>query len=183
MQFNGDKCYEYKVDKVECQGTKFSGDISNCTEDTSFMLKESAQCAIATEEFRKWMLPLSMKIDLEPRSSCGFSIFAFSAEMITTHQYPVIMMHDADGQVVDWQNTTSMVWSGQRETKQDCLFNKCTTTFQLDNSEQFFYFANWDTNKNQTITFTVIENSGTSLRTTWAAAILTAITTSLLVLG
>mgnify|MGYP000430439529 CR=1 FL=1 len=75
------------------------------------------------------------------------------------------MMHNEDGEVVDWKNTTSMIWSGQRETLQDCLYNKCTTTFQLSNSEQFFYFANWDTNKNQTITFTVIENGGKILAT------------------
>jgi hypothetical protein len=59
--------------------------VANCSEDTSFMLKESAQCNITTQEFRKWQLPLQLEIELEPRSSCGFSIFAYSAEMITEH--------------------------------------------------------------------------------------------------
>ena len=84
-QFNGDKCYEYKVDKVECEGTKFSGALANCSEDTSFMLKESGQCNITELEFRKWQLPLELEIELEPRSSCGFSIFAYSTEMVIEH--------------------------------------------------------------------------------------------------
>ena len=128
-QFNGDKCYEYKVDKVNCEGTKYSGMVANCTEDTSFMLKESAECNITTEEFRKWQLPLELEIELEPRSSCGFSIFAYSAELQTEHKYPMIMMHNSSGTVVDWQNISSMVWSGQRESEEDCLFSKCSNTF------------------------------------------------------
>ena len=157
-QFNGDKCYEYKVDKVECEGTKFSGEIANCSDNTSFMLKESAQCNITAEEFRKWVLPLELEIDLEPRSSCGFSLFAYSAEMMIEHKYPIIMMHNETGGIVDWQNITSMVWNGVRDTPGDCFSSSCSTTFQIDNSEQYFYFANWDTNKNQTIKFSLIEN-------------------------
>jgi len=66
------------------------------------MLKESAQCNITTEEFRKWQLPLTLEMELEPRSSCGFTIFAYSTEMITEHKYPIIMMHNESGTVVDW---------------------------------------------------------------------------------
>jgi hypothetical protein len=103
---------------------------------------------------------LILEIELEPRSSCGFSLFAYSAEMMVSHKYPVIMMHNASGTPVDWQNLTSMVWSGQRETEMDCLFNECSHSFQIDNSDQYFYIANWHTDKNQTVTFTVIENLG-----------------------
>ena len=85
VQFNGDKCYEYYVDRLECEATQFSNSIENCTTNTSFSLKESGQCAIATEEFRKYIMPFEIEIELEPRSSCSFSVSAFSAELEVTH--------------------------------------------------------------------------------------------------
>lgn len=73
------------------------------------------------------------------------------------------MMHNSSGTPVDWQNLTSMVWSGKRETEGDCLFDKCQNTFLIENSEQYFYVANWDANKNQTVKFVLLENYGKRL--------------------
>ena len=146
VQFNGDKCYQYYVDRVECEATQFSNAVENCTTNTSFSLKESAQCNIVNETFQKYRLPIeNFEIELEPRSSCSFSVNAFSAELHVLHQYPIINMHSDNGTVVDLHNTSFRV-GNEFGQEGDCFNSPCNTTYQVELQEQFFYFANWDTN-------------------------------------
>ena len=62
-----------------------------------------------------------MEIELEPRSSCSFSVNAFSAELHLEHKYPIIAMHSDNGTVVDLHNTSFLVWGGKFGEDGDCF--------------------------------------------------------------
>jgi hypothetical protein len=72
---------------------------------------------------------MDLEIELEPRSSCSFSVNAFSAELTIEHEYPLIMMHSPEGEVVDLFNTSQMVWGGQFGEDDDCFHSSCTNNY------------------------------------------------------
>ena len=89
VNFNGDKCYEHAVDRVACP-FNFTNNVSSCF---GTILQESSSCEVLKEKFMHYRLPMSFSIDLEPRSSCGVSVYAYSALLQTAHKYPVTMYH------------------------------------------------------------------------------------------
>lgn len=77
-------------------------------------------------------MPQELTIELEPRSSCSFSISAFSAELIVNHEYPLIVMHDADGEVVDLFNVSSRIANGTNCQEWDEAEGVCTDEIDSD---------------------------------------------------
>ena len=67
-------------------------------------------------------------------------------------------MHDKNGSVVDLFNTSSMVWGGTFGEEGDCFNFECITPYNIELQEHYFYVANWDTNLNRTVKFSLIEN-------------------------
>ena len=121
VNFNGDKCYEYAVDRVACTGFHFTQDIKNCT---GTKLWPSKACNLTAEYFKEWYLPMTYKMTLEPRSACYFSAFAFKGDITLTHQYPTIMFHSSNDSFTNLThfNTSHMLWGGDRDDKStNCL--------------------------------------------------------------
>ena len=88
VNFNGDKCYEYAVDRTQCVNNYFSNDIKNCT-ISKFV--EAPICSAIQKNIDKWEMPIVLNITLEPRSACGFRINKTAAVLFSTHKYPVTM--------------------------------------------------------------------------------------------
>jgi hypothetical protein len=93
VNFNGDKCYEYAVDRVACKGFGFTNNITNCT---GTKLWPSEACNLTAEYFMEWAVPMTYKMTLEPRSACYFSIFAFIGDIKMKHAYPSMLFHSLD---------------------------------------------------------------------------------------
>ena len=61
---------------------------------------------------------------------------------------------------VNERNISTVVWGGKRdEDGKDCLNSKCSNKYNLNDEEMYFFFANWDIDKNRTVTMTIDENS------------------------
>lgn len=78
VNFNGDKCYEYAVDRVACKGFNFTNNITDCY---GTKLWPSEACNLTAEYFMEWFVPMTYKMVIEPRSACYFSIFAFTGDL------------------------------------------------------------------------------------------------------
>ncbi len=78
VNFNGDKCYENAVDRLNCDGFNFSNDIKSCY---GSKLKPAEQCNIEDMEmvFMEWYMPFMFYITLEPRSMCFLKVIAHSS--------------------------------------------------------------------------------------------------------
>ena len=160
VNYNGDKCYEHKIDKLNCEENFFSNDIKNCT---GAIMATSGACVKAMDNFfNAPALPLEFEMVLEPRSSCGFSIYGHASILTTEHQFPLMMYHEPKlaNEYVNERNISTVVWGGKRdEPGKDCLHTSCENKYYLNDIEQYYFFANWDIDKNRTVTMTINENS------------------------
>ena len=59
VNFNGDKCYEYAVDRVSCSAFNYTNDISDCY---GTILTEADKCKVAREKFELFDQPLDFEI-------------------------------------------------------------------------------------------------------------------------
>lgn len=155
---NGDKCYEHYVDKLECQGFKFSNDIKDCY---GVKLKKSDGCKLPD----KLVFPVTLKITLEPRSQCGFSIYTHKATFATQHEYPVVLQVDQNNKEIDMYDIDRLIWKGSREAPGNCLFEACETNFAIEEKFMHFWITNWDNSKSQTSSVTITENEEMATRT------------------
>lgn len=155
MNFNGDKCYEHAVDRVACP-FNYTNNLKACF---GTILEESSSCNVLREKFMHYRLPMQFSVDLEPRTSCGVSVYAYSALLQTAHKYPVTMYHTWGEKQLNHFDTRYLVWSGMRGSAEDCLYNECQNEYQLDAQTQQFYMVNWDRNYKKTIHFRIVENS------------------------
>lgn len=160
VNYNGDKCFEHKIDRLNCEGKNFfSNDIKNCTEA---IMASSGACVKAMDSFfNAPSLPLDFEMVLEPRSSCGFSVYGHDSILTVEHVFPLMMYHDSKlpNEYVNERNITTAVWSGKRDEPGNCLHSKCSNEYKLNDAEMYFFFANWDIDKNRTVTLTIDENS------------------------
>ena len=91
INFNGDLCYENAVDRPACgEGFNFTNDVRDCYGQ---IINTAKACPNAEEIFSLYNQPFSFEIKLEPRTSCQISIQAYSSEVRTVHQYPIILYH------------------------------------------------------------------------------------------
>jgi len=76
-------------------------------------------------------------VTLEPRSTCGFSIFSYNGYLETTHMWPVIMHHDPDfnGSAIVYNDTEFMVWGQDFREPDNCLQEACTNAFEIIRKE------------------------------------------------
>ena len=72
----GDKCYEYPVDRVNCEGFYYTNNITNCT---GGRLSPSPACNLTVETFYSWKMPMTFEITLGPREACAFTIYSYIA--------------------------------------------------------------------------------------------------------
>ena len=109
---------------------------------------------------------MEFDIKLGPRESCAFTIFSFSAKLTMKHQYPITVYYSDDvkeGTNMTHFNATNMVWSGKRETPNDCLYKPCTYNYDLESTNHNYYLVNWDRHKNQTLTLRIAETNSIKL--------------------
>jgi hypothetical protein len=59
VNFNGDKCYEYAVDRVTCTGFNYTNNIDDCY---GTIIYEADECAVAKEQFELYNQPLDLTI-------------------------------------------------------------------------------------------------------------------------
>lgn len=75
------------------------------------------------------------------------------------------MYHDPkiDNEFVNERNISTVVWGGNRDEKgTNCLHEKCDNKYNLNDVEMYFFFANWDIDKNHTLSLAIEENSAIS---------------------
>ena len=102
---------------------------------------------------------------MEPRSSCGFSVYGHASILTVEHMFPLMMYHDPKrpNEFVNERNISTVVWGGKRdEPGKDCLHSTCANKYNLNDEEVYFFFANWDIDKNRTLSLTIDENSAIS---------------------
>ena len=134
VNYNGDKCYEHKIDRLNCEGKNyFTNDIKNCTEA---IMASSGACVKAMDSFfNAPSLPLQFDMLLEPRSSCGFSVYGHASILTTEHMFPLMMYHDPtiDNEFVNERNISTVVWGGKRDEEgKDCLHSNCKNKYMLE---------------------------------------------------
>ena len=72
VNFNGDKCYEYAVDRMACtHNFNFTNNVTDCPKT---IILPSTECNITNERFETYQQPAQFTIELDPRSSCGVSL-------------------------------------------------------------------------------------------------------------
>ena len=99
VNFNGDKCYENAVDRLNCEGFEFSNNVTKCYGSKLEPASECNKNELAAK-FLEWYMPYTFFITLEPRSMCSMSVTAHSAIMETNHTFPVTVYHNPDGEEI-----------------------------------------------------------------------------------
>ena len=160
VNHNGDKCYEYEVDVLNCDGFGFTNNVTNCTEQ---IFNAADKCNTTGTHWEEWMQPAEFNVTLTPRSSCGVEIYGYSSTVFTSHKWPLTLYYSLNNTKINHTHVEDMIWPGQREVEQDCLNSVCNYTFEVFDSTHYFYLANWDMDNNQTITFKILETSARTL--------------------
>lgn len=96
---------------------------------------------------------LMLNMTLPKRTWCGFNIFSNNGKANVTFKYPVTINFNETGDEVTYNNTSSLVWGGERYRENDCFSEECSKEFNIKGSLVYFHFANWDRLKNNTILF------------------------------
>lgn len=123
-------------------------------------MSASKQCNVTTQTFLRYLLPSRVIITLEPRTTCGFRLAAFSSILRSRHKYPVVMYHSDDGTPVNYSMPEKALWNGKREEPGDCLNFACDYSFDLVREKpQYFFLANWDRYETQEVWLELDENS------------------------
>ena len=158
VNFNGDRCYENAVDRVDCgQDFNFSSDASDCR---GVVLVESANCNDFQQRFELFEEPnIDILLTMEPRSSCGISMLGFSSTMTTWHQYPLTMYHTLGAEQLSHTSTEALV----RDKDSTCLNNECELEWGLTNVQHQFFIVNWDRNSEKNFTMRITENNAVLL--------------------
>lgn len=97
-------------------------------------------------------------MELEPRSSCGLEVIAYSSRMTITNMYPITVFHSKGNYTVNHTQVENMIWNGDRDSDDGCLYSECSNDFIVENEPSTFLFVNWDRNKNKTVTVQIFEN-------------------------
>ena len=125
VNFNGDKCYEYAVDRLNCDNFKFTNDINDC-------IQGKLQVATACEKdelarvFEEYRMPNTMKIKLEPRSMCSLTILSYRAILSMSYIFPIVLHHSEEGKVLTHLDGETMQWDRSRDVTNNCLKGSCT---------------------------------------------------------
>ena len=90
-------------------------------------------CEINNKKYVRYDLPIDLQVSLQPRSTCGLKLYAFDSKLQFDHQWPVTVYHNNNGAIVNYTNTSSMLWNKKLNSDGDCLNSKCSETFDLVN--------------------------------------------------
>ena len=126
VNFNADKCYEYAVDRINCVGFNYTNNATNCI-DT--ILTQSSACNVSKEIFKLCEQPTEIVMELEPRSSCGLEVIAYSSKLTITNMFPMTVYQQIGNKTVNHTDVISMVWGGDRDSDDGCLYSECSNDF------------------------------------------------------
>lgn len=88
-----------------------------------------------------------LNFTLKPRTTCGFHVVANDAKVNVTYKFPMTLHYNETGAELNFTNTSALLWSEQMYAPSDCLSSYCTQDFLIQDQMPFFYFANWDRQK------------------------------------
>ena len=91
VNLNGDKCYQYATDKAEfCEEFNFYENRLLCDE---IQIATSPACDPYQVDNMQYYTVQESTLTLEPRSSCGFFLYEYTAFLDIRHQYPISLYH------------------------------------------------------------------------------------------
>ena len=131
VNLNGNKCYEFSEDKEQyCADFGFYNNRLLCEEEE---LNDSNACDIFKPENMDYYTVQELSITLEPRSSCGFFLFEYTAYLDIYHQYPISLYH-REYKTVGYSDTEFLVTQSDPDGTlpgRDCFLDKCNNYFYV----------------------------------------------------
>ena len=129
VNFNGDLCYEHATDRPACgEGFNFTNKVKDCY---GSIINQAKACPTKKELFYLHPQPYSFYVELEPRTSCYISLQAYSSQLRTYHQYPIMVYHNEGEKKPLLYEVEKIVGGGNRESDDGCLIGECESTFDL----------------------------------------------------
>jgi hypothetical protein len=91
VNLNGNKCYRNPGDKEEfCADFNFLDNRLLCDEEE---LQHSSACDVFSTKEMQYYQVQDVTLTLEPRSSCGFFLYEYTAFLDILHQFPISLYH------------------------------------------------------------------------------------------
>ena len=85
-------------------------------------------------------------LTLEPRSSCGFFLYEYTAFLDIRHQYPISLYH-RDYKQVQYSDVEYIVKFGDDDGDTpgaDCFTDLCHNYIYVEYGKHYFHLVNWD---------------------------------------
>ena len=131
VNLNGDKCYRSADDKQEfCKDFNFFSNHLLCDE---VEFRDSTACDQFLPDNMEYYKVHKKSITLEPRSSCGFFLYEYTAYLDVTYKYPVTLYH-REYKTVKYSDVEFMVTQSDQDGKfpgNNCFSDTCNNYYYV----------------------------------------------------
>ena len=131
VNLNGNKCYEFPSDKQEhCADFDFYSNRILCEEEE---FTNSKACDMFLPQNMDYYTVQQVSVHLEPRSTCGFFLYEYSAWLDITHQYPMTVYH-SEYKKVAYSDVEFMVTISDADgpfPNNDCFLDTCNNYYYV----------------------------------------------------
>ena len=123
----------------------------------------SDACDVLAPENMVYYQVRKLTLELEPRSSCGFYLYEYSAFADIYAQYP-ITVYARDFKTVTYSDIDYMTVKGAETSKTpgvDCFKNECNTYVYVTYGRWYVYITNWSHTTKASLTMEVVDLGST----------------------